>query len=80
MVRSVHSWILQILINLGVGLVTRYGIPWVEQSAPYLVPLLEEILKVIKGAEPSKNLSKASDHYLALCNGVACPPQPVDKP
>jgi len=69
----VPSWLVLILVNFGVGLVNRYGIPFVEKNWPFLVPLIEEIVAVIKGIKPSENLKKVSDHYNELCSGV-CPP------
>lgn len=70
----VPSFLLKILIAIGVRLVTRYGLPWVEANCPYLRPLIEAILQVIKGAKPSEHLSKSAEHYNMLCSGAACPP------
>lgn len=58
------AWLLQLLINVGVIIVQKFGVPWLLANCPKLAPLLEEILKVIGGkAEPSQELLDCSHGY-----------------
>lgn len=63
------SILTSILIQLGVFIVKKFGIPFLEGKFPMLTPLLEEILKVIRlDAAPSQELSKSAMHFADLKN------------
>ena len=67
------SWLLGILIHLGVWIVERYGVPYLEAAYPKLAPLLDEILAIIKAkgkALPSDALKTCSHGY---CSQIAIP-------
>ena len=63
------AFVVSMLISLGVFIVKRFGVPYLEQRFPMLTPLLEEILKVINGsATPSTEMCSAADHYAGCKN------------
>lgn len=70
-VASILQWALPILIRL----IITIGLPALVEKYPGLKPIVEELLKVLKGAEPSSSLRSAGDHY-NTCQGVACMTQP----
>lgn len=58
------GWIVTLLITMGVSIVRRFGVPFLEQRFPMLTPLLDEILKIVGGKDlPSKEICSAADHY-----------------
>lgn len=69
------AWLIGLLISFGVKIVTSFGIPYLEEKFPYLVPLLDDILKVVtEKAIPHPSLEKMAVQYKAECTGTACPP------
>lgn len=63
------TWWVSILVSLGVYIVEKFGIPYLEQKFPMLTPLLSEILKVIGGKKaPSTEICSAADHYAGCKN------------
>jgi hypothetical protein len=57
------AWIADILISIGSTLISKWAIPFLEKEIPSLAPLLEEIIKVLKGSAPSKALDSAACQY-----------------
>lgn len=63
------SFLIPVLIQVGVFIVKKFGVPFLEQRFPMLTPLLDEILKVISGEQsPSKEMCSAADHFAGCKN------------
>lgn len=63
------QWLIAILIQTGVYIVQKFGLPFLEAKFPMLTPLLQEILAVINGVNPpSQHLNTAADQYAASKN------------
>ncbi len=52
-----------LLITLIINLAIRFGVPLLEQAFPKLAPILEELLQVTKGVDPSPKLTLAAQTY-----------------
>ena len=68
------QWLIGMLIQLGVFIVEHYGVPYLETAFPKLVPLLDEILAIIRGkglVVPSNALKDCAQGY---CSQVGVAP------
>lgn len=59
------QWLLEILVSLGVKIIERFGVPYLEAKYPALIPILSDILKVINGVTPvpSEELHQVASYY-----------------
>lgn len=65
---------LAFLLPFLVRLALKIGLPALEKRFPFIVPIAEEILKLIGGQAktPSPNLQTTALQYNALCSGDTC--------
>lgn len=59
---SILGWILPLFLKA----VTQIGLPAIEKEWPSLIPIINEIIKVLGGTPPSASLKTVSNHYNAL--------------
>ena len=71
------QWLLSMLLSLGVSIVERLGIPYLEKEFPKLAPLLDEILAIIRGKGQSLPSDALKDCAHGYCSAVGEPSQLV---
>ena len=58
------AWLALFLPSI-LKLLKEFGIPLVEQKFPFLTPIIDEIIAVLGGQEPSLHLKAAAEKYNA---------------